>query len=161
MLFFQYWTAAYNILKFTEHVRKQNLSIGEVDIFSYKLDHKIKNEKCINLSAITVILCYSAVVSISYDNSLRDKAGYQTWYSYFVAVYSIVIFGTMAFFFIKATLVMKQASVDFNLGFNYVNFILNFIVILFVVLSAIVWSVGFVISSNYMDEHKIIKSNNT
>lgn len=67
----------------------------------------------------------------------------------------------MAYFFIKATLIMKKASTDFNLGFNYVTFRLNLIVIVFEVSSAICWSCGLLVSARYTDEKKILKANKT
>lgn len=128
-------------------MRKQKKTLKEVDLFSYKLDHKMKHEKCLNISAICIILGYSMIVSISYDNQIRYNVTYQLIYSIFVCVFTIGIFGTMAFFFIRATLIMKQASEDFNLGFNKITYMLNLIVIVFEVFSAVAWSVGLLISA--------------
>ena len=125
-------------------------NLNDVDIFSYKLNHKIKHEACINTAAISIFVLYSVVVSVSYMENLRYDLSYQLVYAGFVIFFTLIVFGFICYAFIKATLAMKQASRDFDLGFNTQTFRVNLVVISFETASAVIWSIGLLYSSLLM-----------
>lgn len=109
--FYQYWRAAYNIKKFTMHMKKQvgesADSLQKVNLLQFKLDLKLKRESEINFIAIIVFALYSSLIAVSYLQNLIKNSIFQNFKNGLLMFFTLVLYGVGGWYFYKATQIFE------------------------------------------------------
>ena len=103
------------------------------------MDEQVPNETKIRVIVYTVFVCYSILVGLTYTWLTETLAA--KILSVFTLGFTITIFGLGAYYFREATLIFKQASVDFGMNWNLNTQRLNKTVLTVALLDALIWSV--------------------
>lgn len=148
-LFYQYYKTAYNIQLFTAKTLMLKKEPKIIDLLSQNLDEQVPNETKISVIVYTVFVCYSILVGLTYTWLTETLAA--KILSVFTLGFTITIYGLGAYYFREATLIFKQASVDFGMNWNLNTQRLNKTVLTVALLDALIWSVCLVYISYHQN----------